>query len=185
MFATEADARQQVIDFLATAEGQHFAAVAESELEFGYDGSPIVSEFRPAGDASGGTAIGFRVGEVQELVGRDGEWRLSELIARPEHTLFLLLGKARRPAVQAAVALLKTASQRHPGCFHAYVVSRNFPAADSWPRILLCDRTGRLHDRLAAREPTLALIRPDGHLGLRCAPPSLRRLHSHLRRLFA
>jgi hypothetical protein len=41
--------------------------------------------------------------------------------------------------------------------------------------MLLRDPAGALHERLGADRPCLCLIRPDGHLGLRAAPPSLER----------
>jgi hypothetical protein len=40
--------------------------------------------------------------------------------------------------------------------------------------MLLRDPAGALHE-LGADRPCLCLIRPDGHLGLRAAPPSLER----------
>lgn len=46
------------------------------------------------------------------------------------------------------------------------------------------DPDGRLHERFGGGEPTLCVIRPDGHLGFRCAPPSLAALKTHLDRLF-
>jgi hypothetical protein len=54
---------------------------------------------------------------------------------------------------------------------------------DQAPDELLCDPGGALHGRLGAERPSLCLVRPDGHLGLRAEPPSLAALEAHLGRI--
>ena len=47
------EARLDLFDFLSTAEGRSLAALAESELGFGYDESPIVAEIGTPPASSG------------------------------------------------------------------------------------------------------------------------------------
>jgi hypothetical protein len=65
----------------------------------------------------------------------------------------------------------------------AYVVTRNARSEDA-PDELLRDPTGALHKRLGAERPSLCLVRPDGHLGLRAEPPALAPLKAHLGCIF-
>jgi hypothetical protein len=195
LVASGSAARRELIEFLSTAEGQTLAALAESELAFGYEESPIVTESGTGQQQTGGgTKVGCRVGDFDGLVGRDAIHRLHELIAVPDHTLFLLAGAGDRPEVDP-FSLLKAIMERHPGRQRAYVVSRNAPGPGPLPEHFLVDQTGRLHERLAgacqrrlaksATGPTLCLIRPDGHLGFRCHPPSLDAIDTYFQRLFA
>jgi 2-polyprenyl-6-methoxyphenol hydroxylase-like FAD-dependent oxidoreductase len=179
------DARRELVAFLSTAEGRNFAALAESEIQFGYDQSPIVTEFGVKPGSSGhGTRIGYRVGDVTGLVGRQRTLPLHELIAVPEHTLLLMLGGAAPPVVEEALARINAAAAGPPR-LRAHVVVRTAPTPERIPDGVLCDPNGDLHDRLAADGPTMCLIRPDGHLGFRCQPPSFDTLDAYLRRLFA
>ena len=59
--------RQALIAFLATPEGRRAAAIAEAEIAFGYDQSPIVGGCPICRTAAGGTQVGFRVGDAAPL----------------------------------------------------------------------------------------------------------------------
>ena len=67
------EARQEMVAFLASPEGQASAPMAELELDFIYEESPLVEEIgqQPPSSPSH-TTIGARVGEVAELVGSEG-----------------------------------------------------------------------------------------------------------------
>jgi 2-polyprenyl-6-methoxyphenol hydroxylase-like FAD-dependent oxidoreductase len=176
--------RQALIQFLATSEGRGAAAVAESEIAFGYDRSPIVDEIVADAETARGTQVGFRVGDAALLVGRNRTCRLHELVGVPGHTLLLMLGEAEPAAVDDGLALASAAAERYRPHVQAYVVTRNAVASEGGPDMLLRDPTGSLHERLGADRPSLCLVRPDGHLGLRAAPPSLEALGRHLGRIF-
>jgi len=178
----DVDARRALGAFLATPEGRRAGAIAEMEIAFGYDRSPIVEEI-VAHPAAGGTPIGFRVGDAAPIGQRGRARRLHELIATLEHTLFVMLGEADAAALDRGLALAAAAGERYRPHLQAYVVTRNATPGREAGRELLCDRTGALHMRLGADRPTLCLVRPDGHLGLRLAPPSVDRLETHLRRI--
>lgn len=174
-------ARHALVQFLANAEGRRIAAVAEAEISFGYQQSPIVDEVAPA--AGSGTPIGFRVGDAAALETKARTCCLYELFGPHGHILLLLLGEADAAAIDQAVTLASAAVRPHAPHVRAYVVTRNRRTANS-PDELLCDPTGALHERLGASGPSLCLVRPDGHLGFRAVPPSLEACQAHLRRIF-
>jgi NADPH-dependent dioxygenase len=156
--------------------------MSEAELDFTYDKSPIVAEFVSEPPTLPTTPLGCRVGDATNLAGANGVTCLHALIAVPEHTLLFLLGDATPAATAEALTLLDAVADRYPGCLRGYAVSRSASAADA-PSVLW-DKRGHLHERLGANCPTLCLIRPDGHLGFRCTPPSLETLTRYLKRLF-
>jgi hypothetical protein len=177
-------ARRDLIQFLTTSEGRRAAAIAEAEIAFGYDRSPIVGEVVSAARAAArGTPVGFRVGDAAPLEERNRSCCLHELIGGPGHTLLLMLGEADRAALEGGVAIASAAARRYRPHVQAYVVARTAPIRGDLPNALLRDPTGALHERLGADRPCLCLVRPDGHLGFRGEPPSLAALASHLGRI--
>ena len=174
---------RQLTAMLATAAGRDVAALAEAETAFGYDGSPIVDEAVPDGQTTQGTKVGFRVGDASPLQGCDGPCRLHELIGVPGHSLFLMLGEADAAAVDEGLTLAKSVSRDYRPHLRAFVVTRKEVSVGAVPEELLHDPTGALHERFGAARPSLCLVRPDGHLGLRAEPPSLDVLEAHLRRI--
>ena len=50
---------------------------------------------------------------------------------------------------------------------------------------LLIDATGAAHARLGGDDPSLCVVRPDGHLGLRLTPPTLPAVESYFTRILA
>jgi hypothetical protein len=168
---------------LADPQNRWLAAMAEAEIAFGYDQSPIVDDLVPDPGAAQATQIGFRVGDAAPLEAQDRTLRLHELIPAPAHTLLLLLGEPHPAAVDEGLALASAAARRYRAHLRAYVVTRSAVTAADGSNMLLCDPAGTLHERLGAERPCLCLVRPDGHLGLRAAPPSLTALQRHLRRI--
>jgi hypothetical protein len=180
------DARREVIGFLATAEGQSFAALAEAEIGFAYEDSFLAEETGPApSPSSRRTPKGARVGEVTGLRAAEGSLSLCDLLYGTAPSLFVLAGEATPAALAEARALLTgatSAMKQAPRC--ASVVLRG-PAPDQpLPADLLYDPTGLLHERLGDAGPCLCLVRPDGHLGFRSSPPSLDAFCSYLDRLY-
>ncbi len=167
---------------LAKAEVRKLAALAEAEIAFAYDQSPIVDDIAPPGQTQDVKA-GCRLGDASSLEVRDRTCRLYELIGVPGHSLFVLLGEADEGAVTEGLALASAAARRYRPHLQAFVVTRNPVAVENASSELLRDPTGALHERLGARRPSLCLVRPDGHLGLRAEPPSLGVLEGHLRRI--
>ena len=170
---------------LATAEGQFKAAFGESELGLGYAASPIIN---PGGDAppsSSATALGYRVGDAGPLTGTEGAVQLHTLLAHTAHTAFLQIGDADRFRTEEHLKTARHIADRFGPHVKAFVVARNAiggePAAD-----LLVDATGAAHTRLGAGSgPSLCLVRPDGHLGLRSAAPALPTVEAYFARILA
>jgi hypothetical protein len=185
MDPTNEEARQEVVTFLATSEGRSYAALAESEITFAYDQSPVVDEVGSPPSSPRCTPKGARVGDVAGLLGSVGGVSLYNLIYGTSPSLFVLLGEATPAALAEARALLADAIEHLkpvPAC--AFVVLRSAPPNEPVPGDLLYDPTGLLHQRLGDAGPCLCLIRPDGHLGFRCSPPSPDALRAYLARIY-
>ncbi|MEM9684842.1 MAG: FAD-dependent monooxygenase, partial [Pseudomonadota bacterium] len=87
------EAREALIDFLASPEGPSLAAMASAEIAFKYDESPIVDEVGRAPSSPPATALGSRAGDVVGLIARDGEISFHDLIKGPSAGLFLMTGQ--------------------------------------------------------------------------------------------
>ena len=139
-----------------------------SQLGIGYRHSPAVLDGRPA--PRRGPKAGDRLPDAR--VARDGQvsW-LGEALAEPGFQL-LLCGRpgdwdARRVA---------TVSGRHAGTLAVHHLTRE--AA----RGALHDLDGQAFARLGVKGTAQYLIRPDGHIGYRCAGTDLDGLQRYLSR---
>ena len=81
------------------------------------------------------------------------------------------------PGLEAAIR----DSYRSP---NVYIVVRSEVKPPTLTGEVVLDPTGQFHERLGADQPGLFLIRPDGHLGLSCTPPSVEALRIHIERIF-
>jgi 2-polyprenyl-6-methoxyphenol hydroxylase-like FAD-dependent oxidoreductase len=169
---------------LATAQGQYKAAFGESELGLGYDASPILGSIGPEPLSQCMTAIGYRVGDAGPLTGPGGPTRLHELIAHTGHTLLLMIGEGDSGKLDKFLTMARRIAAPFGSHVKAFVVARNAAASES-AADLLVDATGTAHSRLGGGEtPSLCLVRPDGHLGLRLTPPSLPAVDAYFARIF-
>ena len=50
---------------------------------------------------------------------------------------------------------------------------------------MLIDPTGAAHARLGGDEPSLCVVRPDGHLGLRVTPSALPAVEAYFARILS
>jgi 2-polyprenyl-6-methoxyphenol hydroxylase-like FAD-dependent oxidoreductase len=185
MMPSGTEALQALFAFLSTPDGQACAALAESEIALGYDQSPIVEEIGAPSRASPCTTkIGYRVGNVDGLMRADQPCNLHDLLATTDPTLFVLLG-ARPPAhVVDALPDVQTVIRDSHRNLNLHLAVHGDVAPPMLSGEVLLDPTGRLHERLGAGRLSLCLVRPDGHLGLSCAPPSAEAVRAHLRRMF-
>ena len=167
---------------LATAEGQYKAAFGESELGLGYDASPILGPIGPEPIAQSMTAIGYRLGDAGPLTGPGGAVQLHEVIAHTGHTVLATTGEGDRANSDDVVKTARRVADRFGPHVKAFVVARkaygNGSAAD-----LLIDATGAAHARLGGDEPSLCVVRPDGHLGLRVTPSALPEVEAYFGRI--
>ncbi len=177
-------ASETIAAALASEDDRRKAAIDELEIGFGYDSSPILEAVGAQPLSPPATPVGYRVGDAGPFAGHDGAVRLHELLAHTGHTLFLLLGGADAAAVDAGLSLARRVTGRHGAHVNAYVVTTNAANFDGNAGELLLDKDGTAHARLGGDGPSLCLVRPDGHLGMRCIPPSLPALEAHLARIF-
>jgi len=187
MLPSGTDALQELFAFLSTPEGQSFAALAESELALGYEHSPIVEAIgaTPGGPSPRTTKTGFRVGDVDGLIRAGRPCSLQDLICGTDPTVFVLLGTPGPADLMDGLSSgLGAASHDMPVHLNVFIVVRGETIAPTRSGEIVLDPTGQLHERLGAEQPSLFLIRPDGHLGLSCAPPSVEALRNHLQRMF-
>jgi hypothetical protein len=175
-----------VVEFLATPEGRHYAALAEAEIAFAYEESPLVEEIgcHPASSASH-TPIGARVGEVTALTGCRGAISLHGIVYGKSPTLFLLPADGSPTALAEARAHLSDALDRTEHLpDSAFIVLRGSALETPVPEDLLYDPAGLLHERLGDAGPCLCVIRPDGHLGFRSSPSDVAALRAYLGRIY-
>ena len=179
------EAREDLIDFLNSPKGPEMAATASSEIAATYHKSPIVADVgMPAPLPPLCTVVGCRIGDVDGLVTTAGSVGFHDLIQGVAPSVFVTAGDGDPEALVEWSGFLASAVDLHPSLFEtAYVVCRNIEGA-SLHGGLLGDPSGSLHDRLGGA-PLLCVVRPDGHLGFRCAPPSLDALQDHLDLLIA
>jgi 2-polyprenyl-6-methoxyphenol hydroxylase-like FAD-dependent oxidoreductase len=183
MATSAVEARQELFDSLSTPQGQEFAAVAESEIAFSYGDSPVVSEPRPCnGTSDSFTKIGLRVANAGPLVGCDAPLFLHDLISTTKHSLLLLLGACGPDQAVDALDETLAGCERWQGLMKAYAAVRT-PFAQ-YPEGILLDEEGKLHERLGGDNPTLCLIRPDGHLGFRSLLSENGAFHDYLCKIF-
>ncbi|HEY5205542.1 MAG TPA: FAD-dependent monooxygenase [Roseiarcus sp.] len=169
---------------LATAEGQYKAAFGESELGLGYEASPILGSVGPEPISQSMTEIGYRLGDAGPLTGPGGATRLHDVIAHTGHTVLATIGERNSARSDEVVKLARGVAARFGSHVKAFVVARNANASEA-ARDLLIDATGAAHARLGGDEPSLCVIRPDGHLGLRVTPPALPPVEAYFARIFA
>jgi NADPH-dependent dioxygenase len=128
--------------------------------------------------------VGYRVGDAGPLAGRAGAVRLHELLAHTGHTLLLLAGDPDVVRTGEWLDMARRIAVRYRPHLKAFVVVRNRATPESDADDLLVDTAGTAHARLRGGEgPCLCMVRPDGHLGLRCAPPALPMVEAYLARI--
>jgi hypothetical protein len=168
---------------LATLDDRHKAALVSSEIGFGYDASPILGPRGPLPLSPPATMVGYRVGDAALLAGKTGTVRLQELFAHTGHTL-LVTGAVDAAATAQSLDLVRRIAGRHGRHIRGFVVAGSGVTARPDTDDVLVDTTGAAHARLGdGAGPSLCLVRPDGHLGLRCAPPMLQEVEGYLKRI--
>jgi 2-polyprenyl-6-methoxyphenol hydroxylase-like FAD-dependent oxidoreductase len=157
---------------LAVAEEQHKAAIAETELGLNYEESPILG---PRDEAGAERQVGHWVGETGP----------HNLIDYDRHTVLLLLGEADEHAAGQSLDTAKQIAARHAARLRFHAVAKNGAAPRHTGIEMVDDKTGAIHRRLGAgKGPCLCIVRPDGHLALRCSPPSAQAVDAYFARIF-
>jgi hypothetical protein len=110
------------------------------------------------------------------------EQRLLLLLRGPQHHLLML------PACPAALAqqvwndLRQCVETAYPNLIHVHLIlpGDSLPDDRGGFTSIWLDPDGSVRRAFGAREPALALVRPDGYLGYRCQPASWEGLRGYL-----
>ncbi len=164
----------------------------EAQLLIAYPDSPIVT--RPADHAGPERNVppapGDRAPDCGGLTGDIATYpvRLFDLLRHGDHTLLLYAGPGAGPELAPVLErFAELAHRRAHGRLvaHTVLAPGTLLAGEPGPPAPLCDTAGEFR---AAYRPFAAeafVIRPDGHLGLRCAPTDTAALAAHLAGVFA
>ncbi len=173
---------------LYTSRGKLQAAQAESELELHYRDSPLVGGYHSAGDAARQHWLGPLPGDCTPDAGplvkskSAEEIQLSQLMGHEGHSLlWMATDQTEVPELNEFNHILKDSGE-------FWIISTapppeslmESPLHDCW----LHDIAGKVHARFGVIDPSLFLIRPDGHIAFRSQPPELTRVASYFEALF-
>jgi 2-polyprenyl-6-methoxyphenol hydroxylase-like FAD-dependent oxidoreductase len=154
-----------------------------SEMSIHYPHSPLNGESASTSWDSGGIRPGDRVPEMRlREPGTIREQRLLLLLRGPQHHLLML------PACPAALAqqvwndLRQCVETAYPNLIHVHLIlpGDSLPDDRGGFTSIWLDPDGSVRRAFGAREPALALVRPDGYLGYRCQPASWEGLRGYL-----
>jgi hypothetical protein len=118
------------------------------------------------------------------LTGPGGPVRLHEVIAHTGHTVLATTGEGDRANSDDVVKTARHVADRFGPHVKAFVVARMANATTSAADMLI-DPAGAAHARLGGDAPSLCVVRPDGHLGLRVTPPARSAVDAYFARIFA
>lgn len=158
---------------LLTKSGQQQAAEAETEIAFHYRDSPLVRSYHSRGDAAQQAWMGPVPGECLPDAGplqrteRSPLLTLFDLLQTTGHLLLWMAADSSRTPERTEFETVLSADDRF------YVITTAPPDADDAETHWCYDQEGKVHARLGVIDPALFLIRPDGHIALRCEPPEL------------
>jgi hypothetical protein len=156
-----------------------------SELAIHYPHSPLNAESTSPAWASDGIHPGDRVPDTRlREPGTNGEQRLLLLLRGPQHNLLLLPASPEAAVSQVWKDLRQRVEAAYPDLIRVHLILPGDSLPDDKGRFasLWLDPDGSVRQSLGAREPALALVRPDGYLGHRCQPASWEGLRGYLDR---
>jgi 2-polyprenyl-6-methoxyphenol hydroxylase-like FAD-dependent oxidoreductase len=153
------------------------------ELDLDYRKSPIcVDQVRNG--LSGGPHAGAQALDAGPLHRETRTLTLFELLRGTKHTLLAFAGPDGAWLGHGLTGLRERVLAAHGDLLHAYVVTEqapgSLPAEVKW----VADPENVLTRRYGATRPCFYLIRPDGYVGYRSAPPSAADLRKYLDRVF-
>lgn len=164
--------------------------MTEMQMTLSYAGSPLVGEALGSPDAlGGGPKPGDRAPDVEGLrrFGVGHPLRLFELTQGIAHTLLVYADASTSDDEMAEFEKLAAKVRgRDPGLVNIYVLASpdaSVPAGLDLP--VLRDATNGFRTAYGVSGASAYLIRPDGHVGFRCAPVDPAALDEHLVGVFA
>jgi 2-polyprenyl-6-methoxyphenol hydroxylase-like FAD-dependent oxidoreductase len=161
---------------------QHTFARKLTEMAIHYPDSPLNGE---TPGWSGGLKPGDRVPDSRLRDPRTGkEQRLLRLLQGTSHHLLLLPVALDSATLSSMGDMRQRVEATYPGLIQTHVIvsSGAVPAGTEGFASVWLDAEGVVRRELAARDPALALVRPDGYLAYRGQPLAWPGLHEHLQR---
>jgi hypothetical protein len=172
------------------------------ELTINYRQSPLSGQDWPT--MHGGVAAGDRMPDAPLTSAASGEaTTLFTLLHGTKHTLLLLPALADAQAIDSLRHLAQQVDKAYPNLIASRLILKPTdanPTASVSPgrsgtataRVTVeklqasdwIDTENRLHQKLAASDATLVLIRPDGYIGYRCQPANVDALKKYLGKYF-
>ncbi len=153
------------------------------ELSINYRHSPLSAENWPW--LTGGPAAGDRLPDAPLSSATNGtKTTLFAAIRGTRHNLLLLPVTHDKQAVAQLLKIADDAARAFPNIFTVHVILKGKAPADpsmaalNVPVWLAAD--GHLHQKLAATDRALILVRPDGYIGYRCQPADAALLVKYL-----
>jgi 2-polyprenyl-6-methoxyphenol hydroxylase-like FAD-dependent oxidoreductase len=156
-----------------------------TELSINYPHSPLNGQAPGGRSWSNGVRPGDRIPDVQLREPDTGkERRLLEVFRGTQHDLLLV---AKSPDARGLSELDRMAERIGKSCTdlvrtHLIVHSESSPAGSFAATHVWLDPAGAVAKMLGARDSAVALVRPDGYLGLRGQPAALEPLVAHMKR---
>ncbi|WP_329376274.1 FAD-dependent monooxygenase [Streptomyces sp. NBC_01351] len=168
----------------ADPEDPRTLVLREAQLLVGYRGSPLTD---PPGVGQG-PRPGDRAPDCVGLTGQIAAYplRLYDLLRDRDHVLLLYAdgrGPGPDPGELARAAREATGGRMETLVLLAADAPSATPSTDGLP--VYRDTATQFARRYEAQGPTAFVIRPDGYLGARLAPPTVRALRTHLADVFA
>ncbi|WP_246001775.1 FAD-dependent oxidoreductase [Allorhizocola rhizosphaerae] len=171
-------------------EDEKLQFLTDMQMTLTYAGSHLVGELvENGGTFEGGPAPGDRAPDVEQLrrFGVSHPLRLFDLTRGTAHTLLVYadVGMPEPEIVEYEKLAAKVRAQG-PGLVNVYVIAHpgaTVPALLELP--VLRDAADGFRSAYGVRGSGAYLIRPDGHVGFRCAPVSATAIDEHLFKVFA
>lgn len=181
--AAVARVKRALCAMLLTTSGQAQAARDETEIEFHYRNSSLVSGFHAGGAERQQAWMGPLPGDCLPDAGplerspTEVSLTLFELLKSTGHVLlWMATDSSSVPEPKEFESIMLPEDQ-----FYVISTVQN----ETRPAYWLSDLTGQVHARLGVIDACLFLIRPDGHIGLRAEPPGLERVSEYYERVRA
>ncbi len=181
--AAVARAKRAICAMLLTSRGQQQAAQAETELDFHYRDSPLVSGYHSKGAKAQQSWMGPLPGDCLPdsgpLIqpGSEKPLSLSQLLLTTGHLLLWMAADSDEMPDQKEIESLLQPDD----AFYLISTNRN-PHEETFPHRLF-DIEESVHARLGVVDSNLFIIRPDGHIAVRSEPPELHQIAEYFERL--
>jgi hypothetical protein len=170
-------------------EDEKLQFLTDMQMTLTYAGSPLVGELvEDAGTFAGGPEPGDRAPDAEGLrrFGVSHPLRLFDLTRGTAHTLFVYADSATtEPELMKFEKLAEKVRNQGEGLVNVYIVAH--PEATVPPQLELPvfrDTADSFRNAYGIRGGSAYLVRPDGHVGFRCAPVSASAIDEHLFHVF-